>query len=503
MGPTGQGVPQPGPVIMDPRGELIWMSQEWGSVMGFTMQTYKGKNYLTFWAGRKHGSTGKGDFFMLDSNYKVAYRLHAVGENKFGEIHEFKITDQGTALISVWAREQADLRKMNSWKPSDGWLMGGVFQEIDIETNELLFEWNASEHVKLGDTFYFDPLGGYWESHPFDFYHLNSIEKDSKGNYLISSRHYHTITYIDGSSGEVLWELGAGSEDFTDLSDGHASDFQWQHNPRWVSEEEGTLTFLDNGMAGPLHVDAPYSKGKMVKLDHENRTVELLAEYLSQGHVRAPSQGNLQVLSEPNDHVIVGWGATAAYSEFHVDGTLLCETHFTASLFFWWEQWKTYRVYRLHGWVSTPDYPPSAKIKGDSLYVSWNGATEVAYWELQGARNDGRGHEIFESLDLVEKHSFEEAFILPTEGDYLRYRVGALDVEKKVLRFSDLVQVESESGWSVIGLLIGVGAGVGTAIGVGYILRIRVRRGKEGGKVLTWEPTSNLFNLEQYQYSKL
>ncbi|KAK3724122.1 hypothetical protein LTR37_001244 [Vermiconidia calcicola] len=499
VGPNGPSVPQSGPMILDTNGELVWMSHDYDSIMNFNVQLYKGEQYLTFWAGNKQGSTGKGDMLMLDSNYKVAYRIRAVGEGNKGDLHEFRLTDEGTALITVFNNTQADLRKMSGFRGADGWVTDGMFQEVDIETNELLFEWRAIDHFKPEDTNYFDPFGGYSESHPFDYYHLNSIEKDSKGNYLISSRHFHSVSYIDGKTGDVLWVLGGGSKDFTDLSDGLCTEHQWQHNARWIDEEKGILSFMDNGVAGPLHVDAPYSKGTIVQLHLDDMTVTHVQSYVSKDKVRSASQGNLQVLD--NGNILVGWGATAAYSEFLNDGTLLCEVHYAASWTFWWERWKSYRVYRIQGWVGSPEYPPTAQIKGDHLYISWNGATEVRYWELQAARASAEGDSAFESIDIIEKTTFESSFILPSEGDYVRYRVAAMDGEKKILHHSDPVEPDGGSG-SVVGVILGICAGIGSAVGVWYLVRTWARRRRVGKKLFTWEPTE-LFTRERYQYSKL
>jgi hypothetical protein len=37
----------------------------------------------------------------------------------------------------------------------------------------------------------------------------------------------------------------------------------------------------------------------------------------------------------------------------------------------------------------------------DNVYVSWNGATEVVAWELQGTKSLGDGGETFEAFDYV------------------------------------------------------------------------------------------------------
>lgn len=67
-----------------------------------------------------------------------------------------------------------------------------------------------------------------------DVKHLNSIEKDSQGNYMISSRHYSTIYYLS-PAGDILWQLGGKNSSF---QMGEGTDFYWQHDARWI--EEGT-----------------------------------------------------------------------------------------------------------------------------------------------------------------------------------------------------------------------------------------------------------------------
>ena len=64
-----------------------------------------------------------------------------------------------------------------------------------------------------------------------------------KGNYLISLRNLKTITYLDGVTGEPIWNLGGKMNNFTDItmpevlkanpgSDGALS-FGWQHHVRF------------------------------------------------------------------------------------------------------------------------------------------------------------------------------------------------------------------------------------------------------------------------------
>ena len=43
-----------GPIILDAKGELIWMNNDkWEQAMNLNVQKYKGKDYLAFWTKTK------------------------------------------------------------------------------------------------------------------------------------------------------------------------------------------------------------------------------------------------------------------------------------------------------------------------------------------------------------------------------------------------------------------------------------------------------------------
>lgn len=252
---------------------------------------------------------------------------------------------------------------------------------------------------------------------------------------------------MNGSSGEVMWELGGRSNDFVDLSDGKASDFSWQHDARWLDEEQGLMTLFDNGYAWP-HYNAPYSEGRLIKLDLAQKTVELVHSYTSLQQVLSSSQGSVQFIATAKgaQHVFIGWGSSAAYSEFTPEAEILCETYFAASATFWWERVKSYRAFKAR-WNATPQgWDPSAAVNDNKFYVSWNGATTVAHWVLQGAiiRSDQEQDEWHE-VDVREKDGFETTFSVPsvtyleTGASHTRFRAAALDDEHNVFRYLNVV----------------------------------------------------------------
>jgi hypothetical protein len=452
---SGQSVPGSGPMILDMAGNLVWSAPgQYGEETANTkIQRFRGHDYLTFWAGEKLQESGLGSYYMLDSSYNVVHTVSAVGEGLKGDLHEFKITEHGSALVTVYERTSVNLSSTNVDLPADQKIVDGILQEIDIATGELLFEWRASNH--LSNPALQSSSGGIVADGSFDYFHMNSIDKDSNGNYLVSLRHIHALVYIDRSTGEILWTLGKDAGDFEDLSEGEATGFQWQHDARWISEEDGIISLFDNGIAHK-HRDAAYSQGLIVQLDFVNRTATLLQSYTSGSFISSPSQGNVQLLEQSDypDHIFIGWGASAAFTEHSFSGGLLCETHFGASWLFYFERVKSYRAFKTFDWRATPAaWNPEARIEGDTIYMSWNGATEVAYWSLQaesGATNATQQSSaeipIFTEIDIIAKDAgFEHSFALPPTDSTTTYRIAALDSQRSLLRYSNEVVYERGS----------------------------------------------------------
>lgn len=71
--PRGYSLPDPGPMILDSRGELVWskhFANQWGGqAYDLMVQHYQGQEYLTFWTGddqiRGHGS---GSYTMVSDD---------------------------------------------------------------------------------------------------------------------------------------------------------------------------------------------------------------------------------------------------------------------------------------------------------------------------------------------------------------------------------------------------------------------------------------------------
>jgi hypothetical protein len=129
--------------------------------------------------------------------------------------------------------------------------------------------------------------------------------------------------------------------------------------------------------------------------------------------------------------------------------------HYGAGLFFQlidlgWV--KSYRSFKGH-WVGKPKTLPDIKVKGDEVFASWNGATEVAGWRLQTAASTQAADDEFEDVDELPRVGFESSFILgDMAGSYVR--VAALDVAGTVLGYSPVVDGTPQSDSTVTNFLL-------------------------------------------------
>jgi hypothetical protein len=152
------------------------------------------------------------------------------------------------------------------------------------------------------------------------------------------------------------------------------------------------------------------SRGIALELDENNMSATLVRVYTSPDKPLATSLGNMQVL--PNGNVFISWGDAPFISEFSHEGELLFDAHYPADV-------ESYRAFRFP-WSAHPDEQPAAVAERTSedevrVYASWNGATEVAAWEvLTGPRPDQ-----MEPVGSVPWDGFETAMLVQTSDPYI------------------------------------------------------------------------------------
>lgn len=389
---------QTGPMIVDNLGTLVWFKPLPSDTVATNVQVqyYRGRPVLTWWEGQVilPGGYGRGDYVIADTSYREIARVHG-GNGLVGDLHEFIITPQQTAMFTAYKEVPADLSSVGG--PVKGTLLDSYFQEVDIASGRVLFQWNARDHVALNESYL--PATDEATTGFYDYFHINSIQVDFDGNLLISARHTWTVYKLDRRTGDIIWRLNGKLSDF---SMGPDAQFAFQHHAR--RRRDGTLTVFDDG-GGPPNVDAR-SRGLLLKLDMAAMRATMEQQFLPDPAFLATSQGSVQLLE--NGNYFVGWGAEPYWSEYAPDGRMLFDAQLPAGE-------SSYRAFRFR-WTGLPGGRPATALETAAdgqlrLYMSWNGATEIARWDVLGGRSPATmrrlttvGRTGFETVATVHSH---------------------------------------------------------------------------------------------------
>jgi len=133
VAPEKGGAGQGGSMIVDDSGEVVWLRTlqgRYGRAHDLKVQSYRGKSVLTW-------MDGVNEYVIFDHAYREIARLSA-GNGRNGDHHEFLISSQDTALITIYIPVPWDLSSIGGLKNDRVWQ--GIVQELDIESGEVLFE---------------------------------------------------------------------------------------------------------------------------------------------------------------------------------------------------------------------------------------------------------------------------------------------------------------------------------------------------------------------------
>ncbi|KAK1527769.1 hypothetical protein CPAR01_12327, partial [Colletotrichum paranaense] len=419
------GPNQPGAYIFRDDGELVWSSIGYyaGWVANFRPDTWNGKQYLRGFQGLLDGHHGRmfGYHTLIGSDYEVA-KVVRVGSHKLVSGHEFRLVDGKTALIETPIPRPVSLKPWGG-SQEQNWIISGGFQEIDIETGEVVFEWESLDHVDPKySAFALDfgeglPGGGKTEADGWNYFHVNSVDKDDEGNYLVSARNTAAVFKINGTNGEIIWQLGGfhGGSSFTLPKE---DVFGYQHHARFRSRSaDGTIeviSLFDNGAHSASVKTNPFSRGRIYQLNHTDGTAKALKTYDAPDGLSARTQGNLQLLS--NGNAFINWGQAGAVTEYSNDGDVLFHAYLDSNPEGHLVQ--SYRGFRFN-WTGTPTEEPAIvafRGKGSvvNVYVSWNGDTEAASWRFSSRSAAKKSLRL---LGETKRDGFETHFQFSRVGD--------------------------------------------------------------------------------------
>ena len=413
---------QIGLTILDDDGAYIWFNPpavDTGYLYDLRVQEYQGQPVLTWVEGASPVGFGFGHFVIADNTYQILMELQVGNGFPGGDVHEFRLTDRGTALVILYHPVEWDLSPVGGSRYAP--VMDNIIQELEVETGRVLFEWHALDHIAMEETYKTREPGA---DGPFDYFHLNSVTVAPDGDLIISARHTFGIYKIGYLSGDVIWRLGGRTSDFA-MNAG--TEFAWQHDAHLFPN--GHLTLFDNAESDQDLADEAHSRGMVLEIDEDAMTATLAKEYVHPREILSVSQGNMQTL--PNDNRFVGWGSAPVFSEFSANGELLFNGRLPQGA-------NSYRAYRFP-WVGQPVNPPDIAVEAGggsalTVYASWNGATEVDTWRVLA----GRAPANLTPLTTVDRDGFETAIEVETDAAYVA--VEALNEAGAIIGASEAVQ---------------------------------------------------------------
>jgi hypothetical protein len=407
-----------GPAIFDPAGALVWFHPLPRNTFAtdVRVQRYGSKPVLTWWQGSiSHHGFGYGEGEIYSDSYRHLATVRA-GDGLAEDLHELTLTANGSALISAWKPIYCDLAAVGGHARSA--VYDAVFQEIDIKTGLVRYEWDSLEHVPLSASYM--PVTSASIAWPYDWFHLNSVEPAADGALLVSSRATWAVYDIDAATGTVRWQVGGRTPTEHSLT----PLFAWQHDAQPLGPD--LFSVFNNG--GPPST-FEHSSGTVVRVDPGTQSASVAATVAIPTPIFAQTQGDLQRLADGSWWI--GWGDVNESSQVSAGGTQLFEAHTPAGS-------ESYRSFRFQ-WNATPAGAPRlalARTRGGPLraYVSWNGATSVAAWRLESGRIASSLHP---SGPRADSTGFETQLPVTRGADYVAAQ--ALAANGRVLARTNVV----------------------------------------------------------------
>ena len=410
-------VGQSGPLILDSHLQPVWFRPVPEDVVASNLsaQTYNGKPALAWWQGvvTNTGATESGEDVVVNQHYQTVARLRGQDGWKL-TLHALVISGE-----DAWVTANKNIaRNLSSYGGAyNGALIDSAVQEYNLRTGKLLRTWDALDHIPLGDSYATVPTNGF----PWDAYHVNAVDLVGNGTLLVSMRNTWGAYLIDIATGKIEWSLGGKHSSFK-LGPGAA--FQWQHDV--AIGPDSTVTMFDDHCCqltgGGTSVPATgASRGLVLKLDQGARTATLESQYSGGDQFETEYMGDTQLLA--NGSAFVGWGSEPYFSEYSHSGRQLLEGNFPGHDL-------SYRE-TVDQWVGLPLSPPLGAVRqkagASTVYVSWNGATQVASWRVLAGPGDAR----LAVVASAPKSGFETAIRVP--GTPASFQVQALDASGRVI----------------------------------------------------------------------
>jgi hypothetical protein len=320
-------------VIVNNSGEIQYQSKDTkGAPVDFKVLPNGMLSYGRMYEYNQFVGGGPTTFYMMDADYAVVDSFKM--ENGYtADSHEFQLLPNGHALMLAYDLQPVDMSGIVEGGHPGALVAGSIIQELDTEKN-VVFQWRSWDHYQLTDSYQDLTLS------MFDAIHINSIELDHDGHFLVSAMALAEITKINRQTGEIIWRMGGRNNQFDFFNEDETHDpiyFMWQHDVRRI--DNGNITVFDDGDPDLR----PYTRIVEYEIDETAKTAANVWQYRHDPDIYATFMGNAQRL--PNGNTLIGWGYASflgktAITEVDLEGNVVFELTFDKLLF------TSYRAFR-------------------------------------------------------------------------------------------------------------------------------------------------------------
>ena len=242
------------------------------------------------------GPRESSSIYLVDTTLNTLDSLS--GANGYNlAMHGFQVLPNGNRVVIMQENVTIDMRSIVPGGHPAASVQQMLLQEIDIN-GRIVFQWRSLDHFPV--TVSYEDL----TAPSIRYFHLNSVEIDRDGHFLISARHASLVAKIHRTTGQVLWILGGKLNQFTfenGLGNADPSEFSYQHDARRLPN--GNISVFDNG----TQRTPQWSRGAEYEINEDKKTCKLVWQYRKTPDLYAGVQGSMQTLSNANR--VIAWGS--------------------------------------------------------------------------------------------------------------------------------------------------------------------------------------------------
>ena len=232
-------------------------------------------------------------------------------------MHGFLLLPNGNRVVIMQENVTMDMRSVVPGGHPAASVQQMLLQEIDIDGN-IIFQWRSLDHFPV--TVSYEDL----TAPAIRYFHLNAVDVDTDGNFLISARHASLVAKIHRTTGAVLWVLGGKLNQFSfvnAIDPSIPAEFSYQHDIRRLPN--GNISLFDNG----TQRTPQWSRAVEYQLDEQNKVCRLVWQYRKSPDLYAGVQGAVQTLQ--NGNRVIAWGSAISNSR-----TLVTEVNSSGEIVF-------------------------------------------------------------------------------------------------------------------------------------------------------------------------